>query len=101
MRRFIRYLAVRSPDRHFRLLVGMAISVAVTLIVAGGAIAVEDSPNGVAAARAAGIFCVAVPGPMTRGLDFPGADLMLDSLALRSLDQVLQTRDALRGGSPR
>ena len=34
-------------------------------IEARDAVAVEDSPNGVEAAKAAGIFCVAVPGPMT------------------------------------
>ena len=30
--------------------------------------AFEDSPNGVAAAKAAGVLCIAVPGPMTRHL---------------------------------
>ena len=41
----------------------------------------EDSPNGVAAARAAGMAVVAVPGPMTRPLDFGAADLVVPSLA--------------------
>jgi HAD superfamily hydrolase (TIGR01509 family) len=45
------------------------------------AIAIEDSPNGVAAARAAGLRCVAVPGPMTRQLCFDHANLVLESLA--------------------
>jgi len=47
------------------------------------AIAFEDSPNGVLAAKAAGIFCVAVPNEVTRdlGLAEAGADLVLDSLA--------------------
>ena len=44
-------------------------------------LAIEDSPNGVAAARAAGIVVVAVPGPMTVGLDFGAADLVVPSLA--------------------
>lgn len=52
------------------------------------AIAIEDSPNGVAAAVAAGLFCVAVPGPMTRGLDFSQAHLVLTSLAETSLDAL-------------
>ncbi len=52
------------------------------------ALALEDSPNGVAAAKAAGITCVAVPGPMTRGLAFDAADLVLDSLAERRLADV-------------
>ena len=56
------------------------------------AIALEDSPHGVAAARAAGIFCVAIPGPMTRSLSFDAADLVLDSLASRSLAAVLGAR---------
>jgi HAD superfamily hydrolase (TIGR01509 family) len=44
-------------------------------------VAFEDSPNGVAAARAAGMVVVAVPGPMTTGLDLSAADLVLPSLA--------------------
>lgn len=44
------------------------------------AIALEDSPNGIAAATAAGLRCVAVPGPLTRSLDLSGADAVLDSL---------------------
>ena len=52
--------------------------------------ALEDSPHGVAAAKAAGLFCVAVPGPMTRGLAFDGADLVLESLAHATLGDVLR-----------
>jgi HAD superfamily hydrolase (TIGR01509 family) len=50
---------------------------------ASEAVAFEDSPNGVLAAKAAGIFCVAVPNEVTRelGLDEAGPDLLLDSLA--------------------
>jgi beta-phosphoglucomutase-like phosphatase (HAD superfamily) len=44
-------------------------------------VAFEDSPNGVAAARAAGMVVVAVPGPMTAGLDLSAADLLVPSLA--------------------
>jgi HAD superfamily hydrolase (TIGR01509 family) len=44
-------------------------------------VAFEDSPNGVAAARAAGMAVVAVPGPMTAGLDLGAADLVVPSLA--------------------
>jgi len=53
------------------------------------AVAFEDSPNGVAAARAAGIFCVAVPNPMTQCLSLAHADLCLKSLADESLQQLL------------
>jgi len=41
----------------------------------------EDSPNGVKAARAAGIFVVAVPNPITSQLKFEGENLRLASLA--------------------
>ena len=53
------------------------------------AVAFEDSPNGVAAAVAAGLRCVAVPGPMTRGLPFDAAHLCLASLAELPLDEIL------------
>jgi putative hydrolase of the HAD superfamily len=53
------------------------------------ALAVEDSPHGVAAARAARLMCVAVPGPMTQGCDFGEANLLLSSLSERTLGDVL------------
>jgi HAD superfamily hydrolase (TIGR01509 family) len=43
-------------------------------------VALEDSPHGVAAAHDAGMAVVAVPGPMTVGLDFSLADLVVPSL---------------------
>jgi HAD superfamily hydrolase (TIGR01509 family) len=45
------------------------------------AIAVEDSGVGVQAAKAAGLFCVAVPSSLTSSHDFRRADLVLRSLA--------------------
>ncbi len=56
----------------------------------GEAIALEDSPNGIAAAKAAGLFCVAVPNDLTRGLPLSGADLRLGSLAELPLPQLLE-----------
>ncbi|MCA1725945.1 MAG: HAD-IA family hydrolase, partial [Thermomicrobia bacterium] len=53
------------------------------------AIALEDSPNGIAAAKAAGLFCVAIPNAMTRDLDLSVADLRLTSLADLPLAQLL------------
>jgi HAD superfamily hydrolase (TIGR01509 family) len=52
-------------------------------VAADEAVAFEDSPNGVRAAKAAGVFCVAIPNEVTRelGLEESGADLVLDSLA--------------------
>jgi HAD superfamily hydrolase (TIGR01509 family) len=49
-------------------------------IAADDAIAIEDSPNGVRTAKAAGIPCVAVPNPITRRLDLSEADVVLDTL---------------------
>ena len=45
------------------------------------ALGVEDSPNGIAAAKAAGLRCVSVPNEMTATLDLSAADLHLASLA--------------------
>ncbi len=45
------------------------------------AIALEDSPNGIVAAKRAGLYCVAVPNAMTRHLPLEAADLRLASLA--------------------
>jgi HAD superfamily hydrolase (TIGR01509 family) len=53
------------------------------------AIAIEDSPNGVKAAKAAGMWCLAVPNPMTADLDFSEADLVIDSLADLPLPDLL------------
>jgi HAD superfamily hydrolase (TIGR01509 family) len=57
---------------------------------AGEAIAFEDSPNGVTAATAAGIYCVAVPNPITATLAFEQADLVLESLAELPLSELLE-----------
>lgn len=54
------------------------------------ALAFEDSPNGILAARRAGLHCVAIPGPLTAHLDLSRADLLLKSLADRSLDDLIQ-----------
>jgi len=52
------------------------------------AIAVEDSSSGVLAAKAAGLFCVAVPGSLTPDADYSEADLVLPSLADRTFGEV-------------
>lgn len=53
-------------------------------------VALEDSPNGIQAAKAAGLKCVAIPNPMTIGLLLGEADLRLDSLAEASLGVILE-----------
>jgi beta-phosphoglucomutase-like phosphatase (HAD superfamily) len=59
----------------------------------------EDSPNGMRAALAAGMRCVAVPNALTRPLSRPEVDLVLDSLAERPLAEVLEAlaASAVRG----
>jgi HAD superfamily hydrolase (TIGR01509 family) len=58
-------------------------------VAADEAIAVEDSFNGLTAAKAAGLYCVAVPCSMTTHMDLSAADIRLESLAERPLGEVL------------
>ncbi|MCW5877133.1 MAG: HAD-IA family hydrolase [Anaerolineales bacterium] len=58
------------------------------------AIVFEDSPNGVTAALAAGIFCVAVPNQVTAQLDLAHASLRLNSLAEMPLPELLKAVEA-------
>ncbi len=46
------------------------------------ALAIEDSTHGVSAAIAAGMRCIATPGPMTKTMDFSHSTVRADSLAL-------------------
>ena len=55
------------------------------------AIALEDSTNGIRAAKAAGLFCIAVPNAMTRSLDLSQADLRLVSLDEVPLEELIKT----------
>jgi len=52
------------------------------------AVAVEDSPAGVAAARAAGLYTIAVPCSMTVGMNFDHASCRVSSLAEVSWEKV-------------
>jgi len=58
----------------------------------GAAVALEDSPHGIAAAKAAGLWCVAVPHAITERLDLSQADVVLRSLADVPLHEVLRAR---------
>jgi HAD superfamily hydrolase (TIGR01509 family) len=59
-------------------------------VSAAQALAFEDSTNGLRAAKAAGLYCVAVPNPLTVDLDFSGADLRLESLESMPLPALLE-----------
>lgn len=58
-------------------------------VPASEAIAIEDSPNGVLAAKRAGLRCVAVPNSITASLDLGQADVRLGSLAEVTLAELL------------
>jgi len=59
------------------------------------ALAVEDSANGITAAKRAGMRCVAVPNSITAGLDFSHADLTLPSLDGITLRALLARLEAI------
>jgi HAD superfamily hydrolase (TIGR01509 family) len=65
-------------------------------VLAPEAIAFEDSSNGVRAAKAAGLFCVVVPNPLTTDLDLSEADLRLLSLDAMPLPDVIKEASAVR-----
>jgi beta-phosphoglucomutase-like phosphatase (HAD superfamily) len=71
-----------SPDLYLRAIRDLGVT-------AGEAIAFEDSPNGIAAGKAAGLRCVAVPNPITSTLDLSAADLRPDSLGALGLEELI------------
>lgn len=62
------------------------------------AIAVEDSINGLTAARAAGLMCVAVPNSMTLDHDLSAANLMLESLAAMPIEEAVRRLGEQKSG---
>ncbi len=54
------------------------------------ALAFEDSPSGVRAAKRAQVLCVAVPNDITRGASLDDADVVLESLAELSLAEIVR-----------
>jgi len=60
---------------------------------ASEAIAIEDSPHGITAAKRAGMRCVAIPNSITARLDLSHADVTLTSLADVTLQQLLRRID--------
>ena len=59
------------------------------------AVAFEDSRNGIAAAKDAGLLCVAVPNALTAAMDLSRADLRLGWLAETPLERLLAVLSAL------
>jgi putative hydrolase of the HAD superfamily len=53
-------------------------------------LAFEDSPNGILAAKNAGIVCVAVPNPLTANMDISNADLIFNSFTEMNLHEIIR-----------
>jgi HAD superfamily hydrolase (TIGR01509 family) len=60
------------------------------------AFALEDSPNGIRAARQAGLFCVAVPNPLTRQMDTTHASMHLGALSDLPLQALIEKIESLQ-----
>lgn len=76
-----------DPELYLRCLVALG-------VVAGEAVALEDSPNGIRAAKAAGVFTVAYPNRITALL--PGierADVQITDLAGVTLGELVAARN--------
>ena len=76
-----------APDLYLAVLDCLGVS-------ASEAVAIEDSPNGVMAAKQAGIRCVAIPNSITATLDLSQADVLLRSLSDLPLRDLLQRLDS-------
>ncbi len=88
-----RFLHLRCRDHVERLKPApdLFVSAAEALAVAPAAcLVIEDSPNGVLAARAAGMRCVAVPNTVTRRLEMPSTELVVESLEGLRLSELLR-----------
>jgi HAD superfamily hydrolase (TIGR01509 family) len=72
-----------APDLYIAVLDCLGVS-------AAEAIAIEDSPNGVIAAKSAGMRCVAIPNTITSSLDLSAAQVVLGSLSEVSLPELFR-----------
>jgi HAD superfamily hydrolase (TIGR01509 family) len=57
-------------------------------VPASQAFAIEDSPNGIRAAKAAGLMCLCIPNEATSRLDLTEADLVVPTFEGLSVDEV-------------
>ncbi len=76
-----------NPELYTAVLDGLGVQ-------AGEAIALEDSPYGIQAAKQAGVYCVAVPNLLTSRLDLSQSDLQLSTLAEMPLAKLLSKVNA-------
>jgi HAD superfamily hydrolase (TIGR01509 family) len=83
-----------SPDLYLAVLDDLRVKPA-------QAVAFEDSGHGVRAAKAAGLFCIAVPNPITRHLDLSLADMRIEGFAGLEVQEILAAADRRGAGSPR
>jgi len=58
----------------------------------GECLVIEDTFNGVCAAKAAGMMCIAIPCQATRHQDFAHADLVLSSMEEVELEELIAPR---------
>jgi HAD superfamily hydrolase (TIGR01509 family) len=89
------YVAAVKPDPALYLLALERLG-----IEAAEAIAFEDSPHGVQAAKRAGIFCIAVPNVLTKRLSLDLADRRLHSMEEFNLDDVCRRLAPGESGEP-
>lgn len=62
---------------------------------ANEAIAIEDSMNGLRAAKAAGLFALVTPNPVTSHMDFTGADVIVRDLEQITFSELASRYSAL------
>jgi len=67
-------------------------------VPAEAGIAIEDSPNGIKAAKGAGLFCVATPNSLTALLPLGDADLIVPSLAELPFPDLLRRAESRVSG---
>ncbi|MFB9274129.1 HAD family hydrolase [Cohnella cellulosilytica] len=72
-----------KPDPELYVLAAEALGVAPE-----EALAVEDSMNGLRAAKAAGLWGLAVPNPVTAQMDFGQADIFVDGLDRKTFAEI-------------
>jgi len=72
-----------APDLYFAALRSLSVGVE-------GAIALEDSANGIAAAKAADLLCVAVPNRITLTTDLSCADMQVGSMKDLTVERLIR-----------